>query len=135
MDDLTLREILGLAGIGFGLFFYLIGVIGFMRFPDVYMRIHAAGKVSALGIFGFIIGAAILVPDTTLRVIALGIFMFITQPVASQVIADAAYRAGVPMHHPVRDDLQGKITTHTLGIDSAYEAEKARTANGDANTN
>lgn len=125
MNDLTLTEILGLASVAFGLFFYVIGVLGFVRFPDVYMRIHAAGKVSALGIFGFIIGAALLSPATTLRVIALGIFMFVTQPVASQAIADAAYRAGVPMKKPVRDDLAGKIEIHSLETDSAYEAERA----------
>ncbi|MFW5692118.1 MAG: monovalent cation/H(+) antiporter subunit G [Chloroflexota bacterium] len=109
MDTLTLREIIGLIGIGFGLFFYVVGVLGLTRFPDVYMRIHSAGKVSVLGIFGFIIGGSVLMPEITLRVIALGIFMFVTQPVASHSVAQAAYRSGVKMYKPVRDDLEGNI--------------------------
>jgi multicomponent Na+:H+ antiporter subunit G len=125
VESLTLREVLGLIGIAFGLFFYIVGVIGFVRFPDVYMRIHSAGKVSALGIFGFIIGGAILMPDVTLRVIALGIFMFVTQPVASHAVADAAYRSGMPMVDSIRDDLKGKIEVHSLETDSAFEREQA----------
>jgi multicomponent Na+:H+ antiporter subunit G len=89
--------------------FYFFGVAGLLRFPDVFMRIHAAGKVSALGIYGIGFGAAVLVPDSTFKVIILIVFMFVTQPVASHVVAQAAYRTGVAMYQADEDALAGKI--------------------------
>jgi multicomponent Na+:H+ antiporter subunit G len=98
-------EILGLLLIGFGVFFSLVGVIGIIRLPDVYSRIHASGKVSTLGIFGLLAGTAILMPETTLKLLGLGLFLLISAPVASHAIAAAAYRSGVPLALASRDDL------------------------------
>lgn len=123
MGDLTLREIIGLISILIGVYFYVFGTLGLVRFPDVYMRIHSAGKVSVLGIFGFIIGGAILLPEMTLKVIVLGIFMFITQPVASHALAQAAYRSGVKLYKPIRDDLQGKIDVTVINPESLSDEE------------
>ncbi len=106
----TVLELIAAAGIVFGIFFFVIGMIGFLRFSDVYTRIHASGKMSTLGMLGLLIGTAILEPDTTLRVIALAIFLITTQPVASHVIASAAYRSGVRMKdNDARDDLAGQV--------------------------
>ncbi len=102
-------ELLGLFFLLGGLFFSVIGVFGLIRFPDVYSRIHSSGKVSTLGLVGMILGTAFLVPAATLKLIALSGFLIITAPVASHTIANAAYRSGVPMHNPVRDDLGGQI--------------------------
>lgn len=90
-----MTEILGALFIVLGTFFSLVGVVGIIRLPDVFSRIHASGKVATLGIFGLSVGTAILYPDTTLRLIALGLFLLITSPVASHAIAMSAYRAGV----------------------------------------
>lgn len=106
---MVFSEILGLAALVFGLFFSTMGVLGLVRFPDVYCRIHASGKVSTLGLAGLLIGAAFLLPETTLRVIALGLFMAIASPVASHAVAAAAYRQGVPMRTAVRDDMGGQF--------------------------
>jgi len=100
-----LREIIGILAILFGLFFYVMGVVGLVRFQDVYMRIHASGKVSGLGIIGLLVGAAVLMPDVALKAFALGMFTVITQPVGSHAIALAAYRSGVKLHDPQRNDL------------------------------
>ncbi|NDJ60590.1 MAG: hypothetical protein GYB67_05655 [Chloroflexi bacterium] len=98
-----LAEIIGVLFLAFGIGFSAIGVLGLIRFPDVYSRIHASGKVATLGLFGILVGVAFLVPETTLRAIALGIFVILTLPVASHAIASAAYRLGVPVNG--RDDL------------------------------
>jgi multicomponent Na+:H+ antiporter subunit G len=102
---LSILDLLGMFFIVFGVFFYAVGVVGLLRFPDVYMRIHSAGKVSILGIVGLLAGAALLMPASTLKVLALGIFMVITQPVAAHAVASAAYRSGVAMYKPRRDDM------------------------------
>lgn len=112
MDTIILREIIGLAGLAFGMFFYVFGIYGFVRFQDVFMRIHSAGKVSVLGIFGFIVGIIALSPESAFNAVVLGLLMFIIQPIASHSIAHAAYRSGVKMYQPVRDDLKGNIEMH-----------------------
>lgn len=88
-----------------GFFFCTVGVLGIVRFPDVYTRIHASGKVSSLGVTGILIGTAFFMPDTALELIVLGIFLVISSPVASHAIALAAYRQGVPRAGIIRDDL------------------------------
>ena len=88
-----------------GLFFCTVGVVGIMRFPDVYSRIHASGKISSLGIIGILIGTAFLMPATAFEGIVIGIFLLVSSPVASHAIALAAHRQGIPRANVVRDDL------------------------------
>jgi multicomponent Na+:H+ antiporter subunit G len=108
-----IREILGILALTSGLFFTLVGVLGLVRFPDVYMRIHASGMVSMLGVIGLLIGAVLLMPATTMKALALVILLVVGQPVASHVVASAAYRSGVPLHDPQRDDLRGALDPTT----------------------
>lgn len=88
-----------------GAFFSLVGIVGMIRLPDVYSRIHASGKVATLGILGLLAGAALLLPEVALKALALALFLVITSPVASHAIAAAAHRQGVPRVGVVRDDL------------------------------
>jgi len=100
-----LSEILGVFFIFFGLFFAIVGVYGLIRFPDVYSRIHSSGKVSTMGLLGLIIASAFLLPETTLKIVALVGFLLMTAPVASHMIANAAHRTGVRPENVLRDDL------------------------------
>ena len=96
-----LAQILGSVLISIGVFFSIVGIIGIIRFPDVYCRIHASGKVSSLGILGLLLGAAVLMPEIALKALALGFFMVITAPAASHTIALAAHRQGIqPVEAP-----------------------------------
>jgi multicomponent Na+:H+ antiporter subunit G len=108
MGDLlrTIVQIIGLIALWIGILFCALGVLGLLRFPDAYSRLHASGKVSTLGLCGLLIGSACLLPSTALKVIALAIFMVISSPVASHAIALAAYRQGVPMKDAARDDMR-----------------------------
>lgn len=98
-------QILGLVALWFGVIFAVIGIVGLLRFPDVYTRIHAAGKVSTLGLVGILLGAALLMPEATPRAIVLTLFAVVTLPVSSHAIASAAYQRGVRGNGYVRDDL------------------------------
>ncbi len=102
---MTLNEILAVLALGTGTFFSVVGIIGMIRLPDVYCRIHASGKVATMGIIGLLIGASLLMPAITLKTVALAIFLVITAPVASHAIAAAAHRQGIPRVGAVRDDL------------------------------
>ena len=102
-------EILGVMALWFGVFFCVVGVVGMIRLPDVYSRIHASGKVSALGSVGLLIGAAFLMPSVAPKLLVFTLFLVITSPVASHAIATAAYRQDVPHATMIRNDLNGRV--------------------------
>jgi len=85
-------DILGLLALAFGLFFCAVGVLGVIRLPDTLTRLHASGKVAALGLFGILLGAALLMPSASLRLLTLGLFILLTSPVATHAIAASVYR-------------------------------------------
>jgi multicomponent Na+:H+ antiporter subunit G len=102
---MPINEILGLIAIFAGVFFVFVGIIGLIRMPDVYGRIHATGKVATLGIMGILIGTAFFQPGEALKAIVLLLFLLITAPSASYSIAVAAHRQGTPRELCERDDL------------------------------
>ena len=77
-----------------GVFFLLAGAIGLLRFPDFYTRMHAAGKCDTLGSFLVFLGLAVYqgLDLLSLRILLIGIFVFLTSPTATHAIAWAAYR-------------------------------------------
>lgn len=70
----------------------LLAAVGLVRLPDFFSRTHAATKASAFGLAFLLIAACIAFP--TLNIIAKSLFslvaLFLTLPVASQALADAA---------------------------------------------
>ena len=85
-------ELLGVGALIFGLFFCAVGVLGVIRMPDNLTRLHASGKVATLGLFGLLVGAALLMPSITFKTIVLGLFVLMTSPVATHSIAAAEFR-------------------------------------------
>lgn len=94
-----------------GTFFIVVTGIGLIRFPDTYIRAHAASKSATLGIMFILIGVFIYfwsIEGTYNPRLLLGIlFLFITGPVGGHLMARAAYFSGVkPWKGTVRDDLK-----------------------------
>lgn len=87
-----LLEVLGVCALVFGLFFCAVGVVGVIRLPNTLTRLHASGKVATLGLFGLLLGAALLMPSTAMRLLALGLFVLLTNPVATHAIAASVNR-------------------------------------------
>jgi multicomponent Na+:H+ antiporter subunit G len=98
-------ELIGTLFLIFGLFFCIMGVIGNIRLPDVFTRLHATSKVSSMGILGLMTASALIVPDSAPKAIALGVLVLFSAPVASQAIARSAYRDGCAMVGLLQDDL------------------------------
>ena len=95
--------ILAMVLIAAGLFFFAIGTIGILRFPDFYTRLHAAGKCDSLaavlviaGVAAYNLGdfslAAVLV---SLKILAIAVFVFVASPTATHAITEAALIVGV----------------------------------------
>lgn len=94
-----------------GGFFTLLGSIGLIRLPDVYGRLHAATKSATLGVISIMIGAFVYFLYTegimTGKILLTILFVFLTAPVAAQMISRSAYRVGVPLwEKSVQDDLK-----------------------------
>jgi len=77
--------------------FCVIGMIGLVRMPDVFTRIHGVSVTDTLGA-GFIITGLALQSGFTLVTAKLIIIMgliLLTSPVATHALAQAALHAGV----------------------------------------
>ena len=92
-----------------GTTFSVLGVLGYMRFPDVYTRLHATGKVGVFGVVLLLIAAVNLSLLGFGKALVLIVMLMITGPVASHTISAAAYRIGIPMKRAVRDDLSNTM--------------------------
>jgi multicomponent Na+:H+ antiporter subunit G len=74
-----------------GMFIMTLGVVGIIRMPDVYTKLHAASKAVFLGTISFAIASIVTNEwDIIFRVILIAGILMITTPVASQVVARAA---------------------------------------------
>ena len=76
-----------------GSFFMLVGGIGMVRLPDLFMRLHAPTKSSTLGLGSFLV-AAMIYSATQGRFgfaeLLITLFAFITAPVSANLMAQAA---------------------------------------------
>jgi multicomponent Na+:H+ antiporter subunit G len=106
---MTITELAVLILTAIGVFFMLVSTYGILRLPDVYTRMHAAGKAATLGISCLMIAAGIYYPHYLGRMIVLVLFFFITAPIATTTMARATYRTAKPAEKLLlqHDDLRG----------------------------
>ena len=91
------REIVAGLFVLTGVFFFIVSTIGLLRFPDIYTRLHATAKGDTLGIGLCLVGSMIYLgfSITSLKVLVIILFVWITNPSAAHLIAKSAYKAGV----------------------------------------
>ena len=95
----------------FGALLMLLGALGVLRLPDLYMRVSASTKASTLGVGFTLLSLAIHFNELgiTSRALATIGFIIITAPVAAHLISRAAYLVGVPLWKgTIVDELQGR---------------------------
>lgn len=86
--------------------FVLLAGLGSLRFRDVYARMHAATKASALGLALVGVAGLLAVDGGTAKILLAVAFVFITTPSAAHLVGRAAYRAeGVDLDLAGPDDL------------------------------
>lgn len=86
-----------------GFFFIVSGVIGILRLPDFYTRLHAMGKCDTLGVALTVLGLALYEGPTliTLKILLVILFVGLANPTATHALGRAAHRAGlVPWMSP-----------------------------------
>jgi multicomponent Na+:H+ antiporter subunit G len=102
-----LGEVVGTVLLLVGTVFCVLGVYGLLRLPDLYNRLHAGAKVATFGAGGVLLSLLFLAPPQAgFKGLATALFLLLTAPLVTHVLARAAYRLRVPLaDEPVRDDL------------------------------
>ncbi|MCC6239669.1 MAG: monovalent cation/H(+) antiporter subunit G [Phycisphaerales bacterium] len=124
MNHVVLLNILTTLALIVGLFFLLVGALGVLRFPDVYLRMIAASKCVTLGISGMLLAGVfhfIVIGTTaeadavtgssamaaTTKAVLVILFQFAAGPVGTHMLARAAHIDRVRMYKKtLSDDLR-----------------------------
>lgn len=74
-----------------GLFFFLVGTIGLLRFKDVMTRVHSAAKCDTLGALLCIMALMLYSGGgfISLKLLLVIVFLWMTNPTATHLIAKA----------------------------------------------
>ena len=109
MDQEILNTIGGVIAI-IGSIVLLISSIGLVRMPDAYNRIQVGTKASTMGTILSISALFFIYPNWFGKLLVLVLFVLITNPVSSHVLARAAYHIKVPFtSKTIVDQLKGKV--------------------------
>lgn len=112
---------------GIGLFFNIIGILGLLRFPDVYTRLHAETKTTTFGSIFIAISIAVFsliqyMQDGDKSMLSLCVHVIIaivvlafTNATGSHAIAHAAYTRGQKPVPAVVDKLEEKMQASKNG--------------------
>lgn len=76
-----------------GLFFFMVGTLGIIRFPDVFTRAHSAAKCDTLGAILCLSALVVLngLNIVSLKIVLIIVFVWIANPTATHLIAKAEY--------------------------------------------
>jgi multicomponent K+:H+ antiporter subunit G len=95
-----------LAGAGF----CLIGSLGLLRMPDFFTRLHGPSKATTLGIGSLLLASVLYMSwrgtGLSLHEFMISLFLVITTPVGSHLLAKAARHRRVPGSEGWTDDDQ-----------------------------
>lgn len=101
----TIVQLIAILAVLIGTLFSITGVLGFIRFPDVYTRLHATGKVGVFGVVFLLIAAVAWEPLGWGRGLILIFFLIAAGPATAHALASAANKIGLPRKGAERDDL------------------------------
>ena len=100
MEAATLLDWIVAALVLVGAAFSLIGSLGLLRMPDIFTRLHGPSKATTIGIGCLLVGSAIWLSSRgdalSLHEFMISLFIAITTPVASHLLAKAARHRGLP---------------------------------------
>lgn len=92
-----------------GSFFILVGAFGMLRLPDVFTRMHAASLIETLGAGLLFVGLMLQAGFTqvTLKLLFILLLFFLTSPVITHALAQAALEAGIKPK--LAEDRRGRL--------------------------
>jgi len=86
---MTVSEIITILLLVVGCFFFLEGTLGFLRFPDLFTRLHALTKVDNLGLGFIAAGMALHIASTlvAVKIFFIWLFTLLTSSTSCYLIA------------------------------------------------
>jgi multicomponent Na+:H+ antiporter subunit G len=88
-----------------GSVFIFLGGLGLVRMPDLFNRIQTGTKASTLGTMLSLIGLAMINEGWFWKLLVIIVFVVITNPVSSNVIARAAHHRGIKLSQKTITDM------------------------------
>jgi multicomponent Na+:H+ antiporter subunit G len=81
-----------------GVFFFVAGTLGLLRFPDTLSRLHALTKADNLGLGLIVLGLLPLAGDgrLALKLVLVWLLVLLSGATAAQLIAEHVRRRGPP---------------------------------------
>ena len=107
-----------------GLIFFFGGVVGLLRFPDFYTRMHAAGKADTLStilvlggfiVYNFAEGGDAASWNVLVKIAFIALFIMLTSPTSTHALMQAGFESGI---EPEIDDDESESTQENKGRDS-----------------
>ena len=100
-----IRVILAGLFLAFGVFMFFSEIVGFYKFTYVMNRMHAAAMGDTLGIGSILIAVGILTAELVpvLKLVLILVFMFLTGPVVTHLIAGAEVKNKKNAGHEYRE--------------------------------
>lgn len=98
----------------FSIFFAFAGVVGMLRMPDAFCRMQSSTNIATFGVLGVILAGilyAIFILHNggmAVKLLVMGIFYIITNPIAGHAICRGAYKHGVRPEKPMTVDKYGE---------------------------
>ena len=89
--------VLAIGLIVFGLFFLVVGSIGMLRLPNVFVRAHALSLTDSLGAVLVLAGLAVYqgFSMNSLKIMVVLVLVYLLNPVIAHATLRAAHRAGI----------------------------------------
>ncbi len=93
-----LLDLWTIVAVSAGVFFFLAGTVGLLRFPDTLTRLHALTKADNLGLGLVVLGLLPRVssPLAALKLICVWLLVLLAGAIGSQLIARVARRSEPP---------------------------------------
>ena len=102
-----------------GLTFFLAAVVGVVRFPDFYTRMHAAGKGDTLSTILILLGVALYTAGNfsvdnlliAIKIMAIALFIMLTSPTSTHALMQAGYDDGIKPFQKEKEedkDMEGR---------------------------
>lgn len=85
-----------------GFFFNFSAVLGILRLPDIYTRLHSSSKNTTLGSLLITAGLALRAAQVgagpaALKILLIAAVLLVVTPIGSHALARAAYKRGTPL--------------------------------------
>ncbi|MEM1165830.1 MAG: monovalent cation/H(+) antiporter subunit G [Planctomycetota bacterium] len=126
--EIRFNELVTSALLVVGAGFCILASIGLARMPDLYMRMQTATKAGTLGVGCVMLGVGLHYRSLDVLVQCLLVvgFLFLTAPIASHLIARAAYMVRIrPWEGSSLDELAGCYDEETHTLVSTPDAHRA----------